>query len=95
MKDKQRKEVRYKMKIGIYNSLIVGADAYDECMPCAWYDNKCKGDGTERRCRYRPIKFRKATMKKIEKKRREYGELKKEYEAWKKDVGLESRCRNE
>ena len=87
MKDKWRREIRYRKKLDIYNSLISLEDAIDECMPCTWY-GKCERDGT-RKCRYRPIKFRKATMKKIEKKRREYGELKKEYEAWKKDVGLE------
>lgn len=76
MKDKRRKKIRYRVKVCIYNSLVVGKDAFDECMPCVWYGNKCKGDGTEKRCRYRPIKFRKVTMKKMEKHRKKYKERK-------------------
>lgn len=81
MKDKWRRKIRYIKKQGIYNSIIFGDDAFDECMPCVWYNGKGANECTNKRCRYRPMKFRKVTLKKIEKYRKEYAREVK-------DVGL-------
>ena len=72
MSNKWPAGTRYRTKQGIYNSIIIGEDACDECMPCAWYGRKCAGN---KRCRYRPMKFRKVTMKKIEKYRKEHEKM--------------------
>ena len=76
MKDKQRKRT-YRKKQCIYNSLIAGNDAFDGCSPCVWYNEKHTNACTDKRCRYRPIKFRKVIMQKIKKYRKEYVEWEK------------------
>ena len=67
-----KKMIKYKNKYAIYNSLIIGDDAFDDCMSCALYCEKCAGDGTNKHCRYKQVKIRNVFMKKIYKSRKKY-----------------------
>ena len=76
-KDKLRKKLRHEVKQSIYNSIISGEDADDECMACAWYGSKCfcgKLRNGKPFCRQRQVKVRKATMKKLVKYKKEHKE---------------------
>lgn len=78
MKDKLWKKLKYEVKQSIYNSIITGEDADDECMPCVWYGSKCFNGWLKNKrpfCRPQQIKVRKTIMKKLAK-------YKKEHKVW-------------